>query len=552
MLKELRVRNFAIIDELALKLEPGLNVLTGETGAGKSIIIGALGIALGQRAYTEMVKTGSDGASVEAYFDITGHPLLEDMGIESSEGITIRRNISPSGKTRAYLNDTMVNVQTLAGLGRTLVDMHGQHEHQSLLSAESQLRILDHYGKLDEDRLRVETVFKEVEELKKRLEDLKTNARQRVQRLDLLRFQINEIDASSPAVGEDTELEEERAILANLSRLNELLETSYALLYSSDGSCLENLSSALSKLKEMSVIDRGISEPLQLLESALPLVEDASISLRGYKDKYEMNPERLARVEDRLDLLKTLKKKYGDTIEAVLKYRKDAEGEVESIETSDELIEAMEKTLGDKEAELDKTASSLSEKRKKASQHIAAAIKTVLKQLAMEKSDFSIDIKSIPVTSSGIDAIEFLFSANTGEPLKPLVRVASGGELSRIMLALKSVLREADDIPVLIFDEVDAGIGGKTARNVAKKLREISKGRQVICITHLPQIASAADTHLFIEKAVKNGKPYVTVKELSVKDRQTEIARMLSGKVTEASLEHAKEIITGGATAPKD
>jgi DNA repair protein RecN (Recombination protein N) len=544
MLRELRIKNFAIIDELTVNFEPGLNVLTGETGAGKSIIIGALGIALGQRAYTEMIKTGSTEASVEAYFDIPNHPVLENMGIDSSNGIIIRRNISLAGKTKAYINDTMVNVQSLSELGKTLVDVHGQHEHQSLLSTENQMRLLDYFGKLEKDREAVSALFDEVQTLKKQIEDLKHSVRERAQRLDLLRFQINEIDAASVTEGEDTRLEEERAILSNLHRLNELIETSYALLYSSEGSCLEKLSAVLANLKEMSSIDKSVSEPLELLESAMPLIEDASLSLRGYKDKYDIDPERLSQVEDRLELIKNLKRKYGDTISAILKYREDAEKEVQSIEMSDESLETLENELREKEAQLNKSASELSEKRKKLSKNIESSIKAALRKLALEKSEFKIDIRPAPVSSTGIDTVEFLFSANTGEALKPLGKVASGGELSRIMLAIKSTLRDADDIPVVIFDEVDAGIGGKTAQNVAAKLKEISKNRQVLCITHLPQIASLADKHFLIEKADKKGRVCVMVKELEGKDRQEEIARMLSGKVTETSLKHAQEILT--------
>lgn len=551
MLRELRVRNFAIIDELALEFRPGLNVLTGETGAGKSIVIGALGTALGQRAYTEMIKTGSKEATVEAYFAVPRHPVLDNLGIASEDGIIIRRNISSTGKTRAYVNDTMVNVQSLAELGRTLVDIHGQHEHQSLLSTDHQLRLLDYYGRLDGERASVEAAFHEVQNLQRRIDSLHQSERERAQRLDLLRFQINEIASSNLEEAEDTRLEEERSVLANLHRLNELLEESYGLLYSTEGACLEKLSQALSRLREMASMDRSVAEPLSVLESALPLVEDVSHSLRGYKDTYSAEPGRLAYVEDRLELIKTLKRKYGDTVGEILKYGKEAEEEVRSLEKSGEISEALEGELREKTTAIENAASGLSEKRKKAARELEAATKAVLKGLALEKADFSIEMRKVQVSPSGSDSVEFFFSANKGEALKPLGKVASGGELSRIMLAIKSALRDADDKPVLIFDEVDAGIGGKTAHNVARRLKELSRGRQVLCITHLPQIAALADSHLLIEKGSKRDSVYVMVREVSGEERQREIARMLSGKVTETSLRHAREIMEGDEEGQK-
>ncbi|MDP2168457.1 MAG: DNA repair protein RecN [Thermodesulfovibrionales bacterium] len=551
MLRELRVKDFAIIDMLTLRLGPGLNVLTGETGAGKSIIIGALGIALGERAYSEMIKTGSASASVEAYFEAAGSPLfepahrpgLEAMGIEAGEGIILRRDIPSSGKGRAYVNDTMVSVQSLSEIGRRLVDIHGQHEHQSLLQGENQMSLLDIYGKLEPEREKVRGLFAGVQAMKKRLEDLKSGSRERAQRVDLLKFQAGEIEAAGLSPGEKTSLEEEKAVLLNISRLKEFSEAAYEAVYGSEGSCSENLSAAISKLKEMSSIDHAASEPLGMLESALPLVQEASSSLRAARDRYNLDPARLTEVDDRLDLIKTLMRKYGDTVEAVLEYKDKIQKELQAAESSDEDKEAIEAELREKEEALIKSAGALSEKRKKAAGEIEMKIGLVLRELALEKADFRIDVKEAGLSSSGADAVEFMFSANPGEALKPLAKVASGGELSRIMLAVKGVLRDADDIPVLIFDEVDAGIGGKTADNVARKLKDLSRGRQVICISHLPQIASAADSHLLIEKKEIKGRVNVTIKKLSGGERKEEIARMLSGKVTEASLRHAGELM---------
>lgn len=543
MLKEIRVKNYAIIDNLTLEFHPGLNILTGETGAGKSIIVGALGLALGQRAFTEMIKTGQKEASVEAYFETNGHPLLDELGINPAGGLIIRRNVSSSGKTRAYLNDTLVSVQSLSTLGRSLVDMHGQHDHQSLLSTDKQLLFLDHYGGLGSERTAVSVLYEEAKELEEKLNEIRHNAKQRSERLDLLKFQISEIESASLSEGEDQQLQDERLILSNLNRLNELIESSYSLLYGSEGSCTENLSSAIAVMKEMTSLDTGLASVLEVLEQAHSLVEDASFSIRGLKDKYDVEPGRLTEVEDRLELIGSMMRKYGGRIKEILGYRETALREAAELEASDESEAELQTLFNEKTKELMEASSNLSTKRHKSSKRMESAIKKVLNGLALEKSAFRIDIKNSPVSSSGTDSVEFLFTANQGEDLKPLNKVASGGELSRIMLSLKSITGSAEDLKVLIFDEVDAGIGGKTAQNVAMKLKEISKDRQVLCITHLPQIASAADNHYLIEKEAKKERVSVNVKELTGKERQEEIARMLSGSVTETSLEHAREII---------
>jgi len=452
MLRELRVKNFAIIERLEIRFKPGLNVLTGETGAGKSILIGALGIALGERAYSEMIKTGAGEASVEAFFDIAGHPVLSAMGISSSEGFVLRRDILQTGKSRAYINDTMVSVQSLAEVGRTLVDIHGQHEHQSLLSPENQMRFLDRFGKLEGEREALKSLFEEVQALRRNIEGLRQNIRDRAQRVDLLRFQINEIGSAGLVPGEDASLEEEKLMQTNMGRLSELSRRAYEALYDSEGSCTEKLSSALASLREISSMDRSASDALGILESALPLIQEVSAELRDRKERYNFDPKRLEWVDDRLHTVKTLKKKYGDTIEAVLQYGQKAEEELRNIETSDERLSALDAELKDKEERLNGSADKLSEGRKASAGRLSSAIKPLLKELALEKADFRIAVEKGPLTSAGYDTVAFMFSANPGEVVKPLGKVASGGELSRVMLAIKSVLRDADNIPVLIFD----------------------------------------------------------------------------------------------------
>jgi DNA repair protein RecN (Recombination protein N) len=550
MLKELRIRNLAIIDNLFVRFGRGLNVLTGETGAGKSIIVDALGLALGDRAQSEMIKSGEKEGSVQAYFELGDYSLLPDLGIDMSEGILLRRVISSAGKNKAYINDTMVTLQGLSEVGRTLVDIHSQHEHQSLLSQEKQRLLLDSYGKLHDNVQRVRTLFDERKVLFDALKELQETAQKRARRLDMLRFQIDEIDAASLRPGEKEGLEEERKILANMTRLKELTETTYSLLYEAEGSCVEKLSAALSHLREICSIDSGIADTLNLVESAVPMLEDATFSLRRYRDKYDFEPDRLDAVEDRLEAIKKLERKYGTGTEEILRFREEAEEELKKAESADERLLVVAKELAGKEAELLTAARSLSEKRKKAAAEMGALIMQNLSELAFGSAEFVIDVRQerpseggLSVVPHGIDRIEFLFSANSGEPPKPLSKVASGGELSRVMLALKSVLADLDSIPVLIFDEVDAGIGGNTAESVGKKLDMISERRQLLCITHLPQIASRGDVHLRIEKKQKADSVRVEVKELSGKERQDEIARMLSGSITEISLRHAGELL---------
>ena len=544
MLKELRIKNFAIIDDLTVRFENGFNVLTGETGAGKSIIVDALGLALGSRAQSDLVRSGEKEATVQAYFEVEGDNI-SDLGIytSDSDSLILRRSVALSGKSRSYINDTMVSLQSLLDLGRSLVDIHGQYEHQSLLLLDKQKLLLDSYGKLHSDREMVESLYKEVQTLDKEKNDLKQKVKERAQRCDLLRFQIHEIDAASLKLGEKESLTEEKTILSNLSRLKELTEMAYSMLYDSEGSCTEKLSSVIAKVRDMSSIDRGVSDTLNLLESAFPLIEDAAISLRGLKDRNDLEPDRLSAIEERLELIKSLEKKYGEGIEAILRYRGDAEEELRGLEMTDERLDSIKTELKEKEDKLMKTSATLSEKRRIIAKKIEELVMNELRELAFSNAEFRIDIRDVPVTSTGIDRVEFLFSANPGEPPKPLSRVASGGELSRVMLALKSILADVDNIPILIFDEVDAGVGGKTAGRVGKKLKTISNKHQVLCTTHLPQIASLGDLHLKINKKQKDERVCVEVRELIGSERLDEIARMLSGKITEVSLRHAKELL---------
>ena len=557
MLKELRIKNLAIIDDLTVRFETGLNVLTGETGAGKSIIIDALGLALGDRAQSDMIRSGEKEASVQVFFDTAMPGPIQDLGIapaiDNTEGLLVRRVIFSGGKSRAYLNDTMVTLQTLAELGKSLVDIMSQHEHQSLLLAERQRELLDIYGKLQPARERISALFAGVHHIRQECSDLREKARERSHRLDLLRFQVDEINAADPQPGEKERLEGERRILANLAKLTALTGAAYDLLYESEGSCLEQLSRVRSHLKEMARIDSRIDDAAKTLDSAIPLIEDASIELRGLKDGYDLDPARLEFVEERLETLKKLERKYGDGSETVLQYRDSAEEEIKALGSADSRLAELERTLVAKEEELDKAAALLSAERIKTAGQVEKMVEKTLQELAFNSPGFRIEVRQesessgkVKVGPHGADSVEFLFTANPGEPLKTLTRIISGGELSRVMLALKSILADLDSIPVLIFDEVDAGIGGKTAESVAQKLKQLAGSHQVICITHLPQIASIGSHHLKIEKNTAGDRALVTVQQLSGTERANEIARMLSGSVTDISLSHAGELLGKG------
>jgi DNA repair protein RecN (Recombination protein N) len=547
MLKELRIKNLAIIDDLKVTFGRGFNVLTGETGAGKSIIVDSLGLALGSRIQSDFMRSGEKEAHVQAYFEPEGVRNLPDIGVDMTEGLILRRTIFASGKSRAYINDTMVSTQSLAEIGKTLVDIHGQHEHQSLLSVDKQRAFLDLFGRLREEQAGIERLYREVEGLRKEVAGLQERIQERADRIDMLKFQIHEIDSAALKAGEYEYLSEQKTIVSNLGRLKELSDSAYELLYAADDSCVAKLSALLKKLREMAEIDHNASEVQSVLESASPLLDDAAVSLRGYKGRYEFEPGSLDSIEERLALIRKLGKKYGEGTEAIHRYRDNADAEMNALESVDEQKAALESELIMKEALLVQAAAALSAKRKDAALGMERLVSKELKELAFGSAEFLIEMRREEISPHGIDRIEFLFSANAGEPPKPLAKIASGGELSRIMLALKTVFADFDSMPVLIFDEIDSGIGGKTAEIVGKKLRDLAGKHQVLCTTHLPQIASKGDVHLRVDKQQNHERMCVRVEELAGSKRLNEIARMLSGKITDISLKHAKELIESAA-----
>ncbi|MBI5057964.1 MAG: DNA repair protein RecN [Nitrospirae bacterium] len=558
----LYIKNFSIIDDANIEFAEGFNVLTGETGAGKSIIIDALCLALGERATAEAIRSGEKEAVVAAFFDISPrllnpatHQFLTDYGINIDEGLILKRIVSAQGKSRAFVNGSMVNVQTLSDISKSIIDVHGQYEHQSLLSSDNQLDLLDAFGGLLYERQEVKNVYESVSALRRQIEELIQQEKERAQRLDLLKYQINEIETAQLNPGEEEELSGEVKFLGSAGRLAGLANEAYDSLYSSDSACIAELSRILNSLRDIAAIDPRADDAVKSVKDALPLLEEAGYFLRDYKEKLDNDPQRLEQIQERLELIKGLKRKYGGSIQEILDYKDKAVIELEALQHSEERLETLKKELEELKKSLTEKAGTLSKKRKTSAKKIEAEVVSHLSELSMPDTRFSIHITQekgddttdgLKATQKGIDGIEFLISPNVGEDLKPLAKIASGGELSRIMLALKSIMAKGDNIPVLIFDEIDAGVGGKTAENVGRKLKNLSASHQVICITHLPQIASYADRHLKIEKKVKKDRTVVEIAAVEKDERTAEVARMLGGEISEVSLKHAKEMLKKG------
>ncbi len=550
MLRELNIRNLAIIENLDIELDHGFNVLTGETGAGKSIIVDALGLTIGSRAQSDLIKSGKKECVVSAAFEVADNTLLHDLGIDMEEGIIVRRVVSASGKNKAYVNDTTVNTRTIIDLGASLVDIHSQHENQSLLLKEKQLTLLDLFGKLEGETKKYASILKKYNSLIKEKESLDKDIDLRNQKVDLLRFQVEEIESASLEPNEKEELLKEYGILSNMTLIKELSESSYNTLYAMDNSVNDLAAGVYDNLNRLSKLDPTIEESLHMAAQIHSFVKELSHLLRIYKDEIVFSDERLEVVENRLETIKRLEGKYGDGIENILQHKSDAKAELEELLNSEEKLGSLALDISAFEERLIKDGEKLSQKRARAAEKLEKDVMKVLKELSFDKAGFKVNIQksknsddSLRYNSTGIDIIEFLFSANPGEPLKPIHKVASGGELSRIMLALKSVFAEYDDIPVLIFDEVDTGIGGKTAEMVGRRLKNIAERHQVLCITHLPQIASMADNHIKISKNVSDKDVTIRVEKLTYSQREGELARMLGGNVTEISLRHARELL---------
>jgi len=562
MLVELHVTNFALIDHLDLSFGAGLNILTGETGAGKSIIIDALGLALGERAGHDLVRTGAGKATVEAVFDLTNAPdetrqRLADAGLngedESEDGDTLfvtRELAKNGGKSSCRINGRLMPVAVLKEIAEGLVDVHGQHEHQSLLAADRHVDILDNWGGKDALALRqqVADLSGEANRLKREREKLRTDARERARMLDLYRFQQEEISSASLKSGEEDELTADRTRLANSEKLSAAATDAYATLSGAErgsGGALDALNAALAAVEHAAGLDENLAPLIETLQNAVVYAEDAARGLRVYQETVEFNPERLEEIETRLDLIRTLKRKYGETVGEIIAYGADLTAKLDDLENSEAREEELTREIANSESKLAAAAGKLTTLRKKAAVKFAAGITRELTDLGMSATKFEVAIEPQAVSSKGADKIEFLLSPNPGEPLRPLAKIASGGEMSRIMLAMKSVLAKSGAIPTMIFDEIDVGVGGRTAQTIGDKLEALAKDAQILCITHLPQIASRAATHFYIEKQVFDGRTTVSVAPLDSEGRIDEIARMLGGsRHSEAVVQHAREMLS--------
>lgn len=541
MIEELRIKDFAIVDSLVLNLHRGFNVITGETGAGKSIIVDALSVLLKEKVNSsDYVKHGKKEASVEV--------VISDSSEYSEDNIVIlKRILSTQGRSRFYINDSAHTAQSFANLASRLINIHGQHEHTNLLKRENHILYLDSIGGLKEEVGEFKSLFKNFQTLKSEVERLEEELNLQTQRRELHEFQLNEIRSADLKKEEEQELVERRQILKNALRLKECASKAFELLYEDKNSILSSLSKVLANLKELAEADSEVKSIKELIDNSFAQLEDATYMLRKIKEKYEPDPEALERVEERLSLISKLKKKYGETVEEILNYAERIEKALTYTSELEEELKSKREELRRLSETLESQAEELSKRRREASKKLEKEIEEELKILGFSKARFQIEISPSSVTSMGKDNVEFYFSANPGEPPKPLNKVASGGELSRLMLALKCVELRWSKTQVnsmtLVFDEIDAGIGGSIAQNVGIKLKELSKLHQVLCVTHLPQIASLADNHIKIEKTLLDDKIVINAKTLDRNERKEEIARMLSGVITESSLIHAKELL---------
>lgn len=551
MLREIHIKNFALIDSLSLSFGGGLNILTGETGAGKSIVIGALGLVLGERASADLVRAGADRAVVEAVFDLCDAPpsvreRLASAGLDDDgeDVLILARELAKSGKSQCRINGRLMPVSSLREIGDGLIDIHGQHEHQTLLAPERHIDLLDGWLGQDVAPLRDEVAraFGAVGRIRRELEELRAEARERARNLDLYRFQKEEIESAGLLPGELDDLAQERSRLANAEKLASAAESAYEAL---SGSGLDALNSALAAVERASALDDTLAPITQQLADAVSYAEEGRRSLRAYRDNIEFNSQRLEEIGDRLDLIHSLQRKYGDTIEEIAAYAEELARRLDTLENSEAREAELTGALQAAETELSRGAERLSGLRCGASARFAEAVMGELKDLGMAGTNFEVDIQPQAATSKGIDRVEFLISANPGEPLRPLARIASGGEISRLMLAMKSVLTQAAFVPTLIFDEIDVGVGGRTAGILAAKLSALALHAQILCITHLAQIASQpASAHFHIEKRAACGRTAVDVVRLDKEGRVEEIGRMLGGTSRSATaLQHARELL---------
>ncbi|HOD13408.1 MAG TPA: DNA repair protein RecN [Spirochaetota bacterium] len=562
MLLDLKIKNFVIIEDLAISFGRGLNILTGETGAGKSILIDALSGVLGEKMTTDMIRTGFEKSTLEASFDIAAAPqvrrMLEDSGIDCDDDtLLLRRELYASGKGRSFANAVQIPASKLKELSEYLIDIHGQNEHQNIVKVSRHRELLDSFGNLEGEVARVRSIHERLQKLKDSINSFDIDEREKARRIEFNSFAVREIEAAKLKTGEEEELKNESTLLANAEKLFKEI-TSASQNMSGDGGIIQKLKVSEQALSKISEYDPEISGILDTIKQALYSLEDASDYLRGYRTHIDFTPERINQVEERLSLLASFKKKYGDSIQDILNYAEKARAEMEAISSGEEQREKLKTEYRQAVKEAKEVALRLSESRKETARTLESRVMKELADLGMSGTIFKVSIqreinpqgeieadnKRYMLYPHGLDRIEFLLSANAGEDLRQLRKVASGGEMSRIMLAIKNVILSADIVDSLVFDEVDAGIGGKVAEIVGRKLKSLAKNRQVLVVTHLPQIAAMSDSHYSVQKGKSGERITTLVKQLNLKDKIREIARMLAGEtVTDLSMKHAEEMV---------
>jgi DNA repair protein RecN (Recombination protein N) len=548
MLRELRLKSFAVVESVTVPFTGGLNVLTGETGAGKSILVDAILLVTGARAQSDVIRADADTATVEAVFAATAPvaAVLEEAGLGVDDGneVVVRRELARSGRHRAFVNDSPVTVGLLERVGDLLVEVHGQHEHQRLLEPVRQLQLLDRFADAEDACARVAALHAKHRAARDEAERSRGAARDRAQREDLLRFQVAELDAARLRVGEEEELRSELRRAQHAARFTAGVTEAIALLDEAPQSAGERLARATRILHDLARLDAVFAAPAEPIETARIQIEEAVGALRRLRDGIVDEPGRLDAIHERLDALTRLKRKYGDAEDAMLQFREEAARELERLERHEELVAEQERVLAELHTELAAAAGALSARRRSAGTRLAGQVQTALRALGMDGAVFEVALEPVEPGPRGADRVEMRLSTNPGEEVKPLVRVASGGELSRTMLALKSVLARADQVPTLVFDEVDAGIGGRVASVVAETLDAAADGGQVLCVTHLAPIAARAEHHLRVSKSVRGGRTRVSVAPLRGDERVEEVARMLGGPATTAAARaHARDLL---------
>ncbi len=573
MLKSLYIKDFALIDSITVEFGKGLNIITGETGAGKSILLSALGLLLGDRASSESIRNGAAKAIVEGIFEVSGNKKIKqictDNEIEVDSELIVRRELSLKGSGRCFLNDTPVSLTALKDAGDSLVDLHGQHEHQSLLRSELHIDILDDFCGLDEKLSSFEDSFRALLALKKKIKDLQDNEREIKRNREIYEYQLKEIDAAAPLEGEDKELEDETRLQEHAEKLLDLAGAAYDRLYENTGSVLDQMGKVKEDIKALAEIDQSLVPAAEEIVSVIANIKEISYQLRDYKNKIDLDPARLNELRSRLGVLQALKKKFTLPLDGILRLREKLAEELSLSANFEDAIADMKADVKNARVSIGAQALQMSEIRKNGAKIIEKEILVTLNELGIANAAFEVHFdageltnpddgvevngKSVDSTKKGFDRVVFLISTNAGEPLKPLAKVASGGEVSRIMLALKTILAKNDKLPLLVFDEIDTGVSGRVAQKVGAALLQLGTFHQIISITHLPQIAGMADTHFVVEKDSIEGRSYSRIRKLTEEEHIREVAKLLSGElITENNLNSAKDLIDSKSALLQD